>query len=163
MWMVSRENSRLVDAIATTEGKQIVDGAHELIRFEYQAEGKAETETWDLDVSQKLEIAMGEDACYYVPAYRVTHSEEGEEEKELMRVLLFDEGNEIATGKSIFKRATVPPRKSNLTKEVWKENKAEIRKRRGVIGGAAVGSTAVLGAGVVVGVVGIKKWVEKRR
>ncbi len=163
MCMFDRKGMELADIIATTEGRRIVDDAHERIRFEYQPEGGGKIEIWDLDVSQKLATTMGEDVCYYIPAYRVTQNEEGEEERKLMRVLLFDEKDQITVSKSIFKRATIPPRENILTAEVWKENEAEICKRRSIIGGAAVGGVAVLGAGVVVGTIMIKKWVNKRR
>ncbi len=159
--MFNRENSRLVEAVATTEGKTIVDEAHMLVRFEYTVGESGETQLWDLDVSEKVETSLGDDSCYYVPVFEVNKDDMSR--GDLVRVVLLDDTNEIATGKSIFKRATLPPRKSNLSEKLWKEHKDQIKHRQLATGGA-VGGAAVLGAsGVVAGTIAITKWVQNRR
>lgn len=157
--MINRESRRIVDAIAGLEGSIIASEAHESVRFEYQYAKTGVKETWELDLAEKLATEFNGESCYYVPAFRV---DENGSKSTLSKIVLIPSYAKIVAGESIDYFAIMSPRKDKLTETVWEENKREIRKRRGAIGGVAVGSSA-LAAGIVVGTIGIKKWVEKRR
>ncbi len=157
--MFKREGMHLANAVAALEGVVIAQEAHESVAFQYGEDKPGGTETYELDLSEKIETVLNGKTCYYVPGFRI--NEEGD--RSLIKILLIDANTKIVPGEKIETEATLSPRKDKLTERIWEENKSEIRKRRGALGITAVGGAAFLGAGVVVGTIGIKKWVKNRR
>lgn len=150
---------RLTQAVAALEGSLIADEAHESVTFEYGTEKSDKNRTYEFDLSQKLETKFNDETCYYVPVFSI--GDEGE--RSLRRVILIASDAKIVTGEQIDFIATMAPRKDKLTDEIWQENKSAIRKRQGVMGSVAAGGAVFVGAGVVVGTIGIRKWVNKRK
>ena len=157
--MFDREGKHLVDAIATQEGKIITDDSHEFVSFEYKTEDSGSIERWELRPGERVKTEFNNETCYYVPAYKIDE----DDNRSLKRIVLLSENAEIKIGEHLNILANMGISKDKLSDKVWEEERHDIHKRQALLGGVATGGAALFSAGMVVGVIGIKKWVAKRK